>query len=64
MGKVIVFRPPDAAPRRAGEGGRAQILFFTGVRYQRDDPDAGAPEPISPAPAPRASHGGRRRRKG
>ena len=45
MNNVILFRPANS-PRRVASGDRgAQILFFTGVRYQRwsDDPRA-APE--------------------
>jgi hypothetical protein len=67
MGQVIIFQvrqQPGCAP--AG-GGPAQILFFTGVRYQRDDPDAGSPAPDTPAPhtpAPRESRGAGRHRRG
>jgi hypothetical protein len=36
MNNVIQFRPAISARRVAsGERGAAQILFFTGVRYQR-----------------------------
>jgi hypothetical protein len=38
MGDVILFAPrrqSDAARRRGGEPVEAQIMFFTGVRYQR-----------------------------
>jgi hypothetical protein len=35
MNNVILFRPADS-PRRMASGDRgAEILFFTGVRYQR-----------------------------
>jgi len=47
MNNVILFRPANS-PRRAASGDRgAQILFFTGVRYQRwsDDPRAQGEEP-------------------
>jgi hypothetical protein len=47
MNNVIRFRPADS-PRRTAPGDRgAQILFFTGVRYQRmgEDPPASAPQP-------------------
>jgi hypothetical protein len=57
MNNVIRFRPADT-PRRTASGDRgAQILFFTGVRYQRmgEEPPASAREP------PRAR---RKRRRG
>jgi hypothetical protein len=47
MNNVIRFRPADS-PRRTASGDRgAQILFFTGVRYQRmgEEPPASAPQP-------------------
>jgi hypothetical protein len=43
MNNVIHFRPANSPRRTAlGRRGAAQILFFTGVRYQRwsDDPRA------------------------
>jgi hypothetical protein len=43
MSNVIPFRPANS-PRRMASGDRgAQILFFTGVRYQRWSEDARAP---------------------
>jgi hypothetical protein len=46
MNNVIRFRPADS-PRRTPSGDRgAQILFFTGVRYQR----MGEETPASPQP--------------
>ena len=46
MNNVIHFRPAPG-PRRIASGysGAAQILFFTGVRYQRWGEDAHAPQP-------------------
>jgi hypothetical protein len=46
MNNVIRFRPANN-PRRTASGDRgAQILFFTGVRYQRwsDDASVSAPQ--------------------
>jgi len=60
MGEVMAFRPRDEGARGPAREGAAQILFFTGVRYQRDDAHAAAPAPQRP---PRqANRGGRRRR--
>ena len=43
MNNVILFRPANS-PRRMASGDRgAQILFFTGVRYQRWSEDPRAP---------------------
>jgi hypothetical protein len=33
-------RPSSARPLDAGEASSAEILFFTGVRYERQDMDA------------------------
>ena len=46
MNNVIHFRPASS-PRRLswGDCGGAQILFFTGVRYQRWSEDAQASQP-------------------
>jgi hypothetical protein len=48
MNNVIQFRLADS-PRRMvlGDRGAAQILFFTGVRYQRWGEDAHTPQPQS-----------------
>jgi hypothetical protein len=45
MNNVIHFRPANN-PRRmtSGDRGAAQILFFTGVRYQRWGEDAHVPQ--------------------
>ena len=46
MNNVIHFRSANS-PRRiaSGDRGAAQILFFTGVRYQRWSEDAHVPQP-------------------
>jgi hypothetical protein len=47
MNNVILFRPANS-PRRMASGDRgAEILFFTGVRYQRMGEDPPAPAPRS-----------------
>lgn len=44
MNNVILFRPANS-PRRMASGDRgAEILFFTGVRYQRMSEEPPAPE--------------------
>jgi len=48
MSDLIRFQPAKAPRRSAADDRGAQILFFTGVRYQRMSEDA-------PAPAPQAS---------
>jgi hypothetical protein len=46
MNKIIHFRPANSPRRMASNGrGDAQILFFTGVRYQRWGEDTHAPQP-------------------
>jgi hypothetical protein len=46
MNNIIHFRPAISHRRMAsGDRGAAQILFFTGVRYQRWSEDAHAPQP-------------------
>jgi hypothetical protein len=62
MGDVILFRlrkRPGSTRSTEGEGRAGQILFFTGVRYQRMSETAheetGGRRP--------SSEGGRRRRK-
>jgi hypothetical protein len=68
MGELILFRPA-AGPRKesAERGDAAQILFFTGVRYQRaPDPTAGSAGGDSDAPQSGgvSGPGGRRKRRG
>jgi len=46
MNTVIPFRPANSPRRTASaDRGAAQILFFTGVRYQRWGEDTHAPQP-------------------
>ena len=70
MGELICFRPREARSSRpdtiASEG--AQIVFFTGVRYERmQEPDpvlqGGLPDP-NPAEGLGRSGRGRKRRRG
>jgi hypothetical protein len=48
MSDLIRFQPAKGPRRSAPDDRGAQILFFTGVRYQRTSEDP-------PAPAPQAS---------
>jgi hypothetical protein len=46
MNNVIQFRPANGLRRMvSGDRGAAEILFFTGVRYQRWSEDTHAPQP-------------------
>lgn len=67
MGEIIAFQTPKRRCRVAPSGG-AQILFFTGVRYQRGIEDGPSPiaEPGSPREDGRRGRvgGGKRRRRG
>ena len=46
MNNVIQFRPANGLRRMvSGDRGAAEILFFTGVRYQRWSEDMHAPQP-------------------
>jgi hypothetical protein len=68
MGELIVFRSA-ASPRKesAERGDAAQILFFTGVRYQRTpDPTLGSEGGDTDAPRSGGVGGpsGRRKRRG
>jgi hypothetical protein len=46
MNNVIPFRPANSPRRTASaDRGATQILFFTGVRYQRWGEDTHAPQP-------------------
>ena len=69
MGELIVFRSA-ASPRKdsAERGEGAQILFFTGVRYQRT-PDSkvaseGGDSHAPPSGGVGGAGGGRRKRRG
>jgi hypothetical protein len=67
MGDVIAFRPQANSGRGRRPDGCAQILFFTGVRYHRDDaaerPSRSRPSPPKKRGAGRSLGGGKRRRK-
>lgn len=63
MGEIVAFRRPKHRGRVPPTGG-AEILFFTGVRYQRGiEP---APPPLAEPRPPRrdGGGGGKRRRRG
>ncbi len=71
MGEIVSFRPQRGQVRKssaAAEGPGAEILFFTGVRYERIaeakpaqvEGDSGAPKSGGFGGA----RGGRRRRRG
>jgi hypothetical protein len=47
MNNVIRFKPANSRRRLASGDRGAQILFFTGVRYQRMGEDARPPAPQS-----------------
>lgn len=70
MGELVLFRPAGGQERKnhAGREERAQILLFTGVRYQRPG-DAADPSPADDSNAPPSdgmggAGGGRRKRRG
>lgn len=66
MGDIISFRPRELTGGPPADLGPANILFFTGVRYQRDDAHTvrPAPKPSAPADNRGGKLGGRRRRRG
>ena len=69
MGELILFRPAVGPRKESAErGDAAQILFFTGVRYQRTpEPTLGADGGDSSAPQTGGvggPGGGRRKRRG
>ena len=61
MGEIYAIRAQKRRSPVTPSGG-AEILFFTGVRYQRaiEEEPSSAAEPRSPPP----NGGGRRRRRG
>ena len=65
MGELLLFRPGEGQERknRPERGERAQILFFTGVRYQRAGPSTPQIEGDSSASPSDGGGGGRGRRK-
>ena len=58
MNELIRFRPTRRLRRSPPDDRGAQILFFTGVRYQRMTEDARAPGPHTSCVAPRQGEGG------
>jgi hypothetical protein len=57
MSEVIRFQPAKAPRDLTPHGRGAEILFFTGVRYQRMSED-------EPAPAPQPAYVGQQRGDG
>jgi hypothetical protein len=69
MGELVLFRPAGGQQRksRAERGRAAQILFFTGVRYERMASAAPVHESDSSAPSSGGmggAGGGPRKRRG
>ena len=64
MGQVIAFRPREPSDRAPSDERAAEILFFTGVRYERHEREAKAPDPLSPDERRGRGRLGRRRRRG
>jgi hypothetical protein len=63
MGDVIAYQGRNRPLRiNLGEGGGAQILFFTGVRYQRMS-EAAPTQPSGGQPSSEGGLGGKRKRK-
>jgi hypothetical protein len=64
MGDLVMFRPASRAPRlEAPQGSQgAEIVFFTGVRYERCAPTSNA-EAQPPPPEGGFNGTGRRKRK-
>ena len=65
MGDLILFRPAGEARPGAPPSGGAEIVFFTGVRYERarEAPDAARP-PDLPRAGGKGRIGRNRRRRG
>ena len=63
MGDLIAFRSPRPSGDAKPSGIGAEILFFTGVRYQRmsDETPTASPKPRNPR-EPSGPPGRRRRR--
>jgi len=66
MADVIPFAPRrrSTSQSSAAAGPFGQILFFTGVRYERQLEPAGSKPPRRPRPAGRSERAPRRRRPG
>jgi hypothetical protein len=60
MGDLIAFRTPRHRGREPPRGGTAQILFFTGVRYERVIDDG---RPVVKPPSAPQQRGGRKGKK-
>ena len=60
MSDLIRFQPAKPPRRSAPDDRGAQILFFTGVRYQRMSEDARAPAPQASCVAQRQGESARR----
>lgn len=58
---VIPFRMPAGRASVSSDGPRGEILFFTGVRYER--PVEQSPEPCNPGASDRQAGARRRRRR-
>jgi len=58
MSDVIRFHPVNGRRRSAPDDRGAQILFFTGVRYQRMSEELRALAPQTPSVAQRQDEGG------
>ena len=58
MSDLIRFQPAKAPRRSVADDRGAQILFFTGVRYQRTTEDPRAPTPQSSRVAQRQGESG------
>jgi hypothetical protein len=58
MSDLIRFQPAKASRRSAPDDCGAQILFFTGVRYQRMSEDPRAPAPQASCVAQRQGESG------
>jgi hypothetical protein len=58
MSDLIRFQPAKAPRRSVPDDRGAQILFFTGVRYQRMSEDLRAPAPQAPCAAQQQGEGG------
>jgi hypothetical protein len=58
VSNLIRFRPAKRHRRSATQDRSAQILFFTGVRYQRMSEDARTPTPQAACGVRRKGEGG------
>jgi hypothetical protein len=63
MGDLIAFRSPRPSGDATPSGIGAEILFFTGVRYQRTSDEAPPASAKPRKPRDRSGPPGRRRRR-